>query len=271
MGRSTAISWLAWQNTLTDDPDGAINSYIMAPPGGNPRNQGDAAAGTAAFNIDVLTAGTYFAWIRTKMLDADQNEYFLSDGTNTFQAPAETESTGDAWTWKQLELLNQDDVLEPQPLTLAAGPQTITLQEREGGVKIAYLLITSRTDPNTEIFNTKLYDVAVDISDLVGTNAKIIATVWEKAQGDEQAKAIGVKELRVESDKPLHIKGIYPLINGDFESYHATYSLVDGTFGGSEVRAEQIIQTGAATGTTWLSDYAADKLSFGFDVLEVAE
>ena len=190
------------------------------------------AAGAVTFNFNALTAGTYYAWVRAKLADEDQNEFFVTAGGQTFQAPAETEVTGDGWDWRQL-LLNDDDELEPQPLTLAAGANEVILQEREGGAKFGYLLLTNREDPNLEIFNEQFYDVEIDISDLAGTPAKIIATVWEKAQGEDQTKAIGVKELRIDSEKKLRIKGIYPQINGFFDSSHATYTYVEGTFGGA--------------------------------------
>ncbi|SMF28906.1 hypothetical protein [Pseudobacteriovorax antillogorgiicola] len=261
---SAATTTNTWATPVMDSPDGAINGYVTAPAGGNPRNANDAAAGTAAYNIEVATAGVHYVWVRAMLPDDDQNEFFVNDGANDFTLIGDP--TVDQWAWRQL--MTEDDEPVPQEVTLAAGPQTITLREREGGARLSYVLVTPRMDPNTEIFAVKLYDVEVDISDVAGTNASIIATVWEKAQGEDQKKVIGVKELRVKSDKPLTIKGIYPLIDNYYASSHATYSLVEGTFGTPE---GEVVATGGATGSTWLAEFATANLGFAFDSVSVAQ
>jgi hypothetical protein len=70
------------------------------------------------------------------------------------------------------------------------------------------------------------------------------------------------------SPVPLHVKNIKPLINGLFYSNHATYTLVD-TVAGAD---KPIISTGAgaSTASVWVTDKSVDKLSFSFEVLEVA-
>lgn len=238
--------------------DGALEEYVGAP-AGQDLQQGDANAGTAAFTVDIPAAGDYYVWARVMFPGDDQNSFFVTDGTNNFQF--EGDPSADTWAWRQL-MNNDPDDLQPQAVTFAAGPQTITFAQAEGGARLSYVLVTPLLDPNTEILSEKLYDVEVDISDVAGTDATMIATIWEKAQGEDQTKTIGVKELRVVSDKPLKIKGIYPLINGRFELNHATYTAVDGTFGSPE---GQVVDTGGALGTSWLSEFGKDTLGFAFD------
>ena len=281
IGAMVANATLAntWETLKQEEtPDGAIAMHVQGDPAGNNTNAGNANAGTATFNFEITAAAEYFVWIRTKMADDTQNELFISDGVNTqIDTPLafddETEPTGEAWAWRQLliEDPNDEDLRIPGTMNLAAGPVTITLAQREPGVKVGYVLLTTREDPNLEIFNEQFYDVEMDLPAVEGVSGKIIATIWEKAQGEDQEKIIGVKELRIESDSPVYIKGISPVIDGFAPSDQATYTIVDGTFGGSAVRSEQIIRTGGSTSTTWRGDFQAGKLKLGFEEIRAAQ
>ncbi len=52
---------------------------------------------------------------------------------------------------------------------------------------------------------------------------------------------------------------------------HGTYTLVDTVAGGNGERNAQVIRTGGATSSTWLTDIRVDQLSIGFDALEFSE
>lgn len=258
-----------WATLQTEEePDGAIEQHVGDPNGQN---------GTAAFNFDIAAAGEYFVYVRVKIPEAlnnnNQNHLTVTDGTTQFQFDNDTEETGQAWAWRQLLIddPNDNDLRIPGVYTLPAGPVTLTFaQANNADLKLGYALLTTREDPNLEIFNEKFYDVEMDLPADIGVNGKIIATIWEKAQGEEQEKYIGVKELRVEADAPVYIKGISPVINGFSPNDQATYSIVDGTFGGP-TRAEQIIQTGGSTSTTWRGDVSVDKIKLGFEEIRAAQ
>lgn len=249
-----------WLNPVANANDGSLNSYVVAPAGGGRKGANNATAGTASFQLDIPADGDYYVFTRVMFPDEDQNELFVNDGVNNFILTSEP--TTDTWGWRQL-MSNNDESL-PQPLTLTAGPQTITLREREGGVRVSYLLLSPRPDPNTEILALELFDVEVDISDVAGIPASIVATIWAKAQGEEQNKVIGVKELRIIAEQALTIKGIKPLINGHYELSHSTYTAVDGVFGSPE---GDVITTGGATGSTWLGNMQTDDLGFAFEAI----
>ncbi|SMF26462.1 hypothetical protein [Pseudobacteriovorax antillogorgiicola] len=265
MPASSGTGAVNFANMLTDSPDGAIASYVTSPAGGAPKDQGDPTAGTITFTVDIPVAGDYFFWSRVMLPDDDSNEFFVTINNQTLQMISDP--SVDQWAWRQL--LTQDDEPLPQVLTLPAGPVTVVVQEREGGARFSYGLLTPRIDPNLEQFNTQFYDVAVDISNIVNTEATIIARVWKKAQGEDQAKAIGVKELRMISQQPILVQKIFPLIGDYYDQSHATYSQVSGTFGGPDPAA-QLITTGGSLGTTWIGDMATDSLAFGFESLSVA-
>lgn len=261
-GATTANTWTAMQ---TGGNDGPLDTYVAAPAGGQARNANDAAAGTAAFNINVPAAGEYFVWARVMLPDEDSNQFFLNDGANT--VPFIGDPTADTWGWQLLQ--TDADEPEPLPIQLQAGAQTITMREAEGGARLSYLVVTPRMDINLEVITVNLYDIEVDISDVAGTKASIVATIWEKAQEEDQTKTIGVTGLSLKSDKPLAIKGIYPLVNGRFEANQGIYKVVDGTFGGTA--EPDLIETGGATGTTWLASFKQGTLGFAFDAISVAQ
>ncbi|NRA63783.1 MAG: hypothetical protein HRU19_04830 [Pseudobacteriovorax sp.] len=266
----------SWATPATDDPDGALAEYVAGTLGQNNNNPANQNAGNAVFTFDVQTPGEYFVWVRTKMIDNDQNQLFVSNITDAanpidLEFDNDTEVTAEAWGWRQLMITDENDNRVPGTFNLAAGPATIRLTEREGGVRVNYVILTPKPDPNLQTFSEKFYDVTTDVSELVGVDAKVIVTLWEKAQAEDQEKIIGIKEMRIESAQPIHVKGIFPVINDFYQNDHATYTQVDGTFGGSDVRADQIIQTGGATATTWRGDYAADSFNLGFELIEVAQ
>jgi hypothetical protein len=261
---SEATGTNGYATPIADDPDGPIEMALGVPPGTS-RQQGDAAAGVATFNMEALTAGDYFVWVRTKISEPAANAFFITVNGQTQTLLGQ--QTDDRWDW--IQLADEDE--NPLTFTLPAGPVTVDVQEADGGPRFNMILLTPRDDANRELFVTNFYDVEIDVSDVAGTNAKIVATVWEKAQEEGQKKAVGVQELRVVSGTPLRVAGIKPLINGVFLETHATYLLVDTVAGGGTDRASQIIDTGGATGTTWLGDWSKDKLSFSFEVIEPAE
>jgi uncharacterized protein affecting Mg2+/Co2+ transport len=154
--------------------------------------------------------------------------------------------------------------------SLTPGPFELSLQEETGGVNVNYVVLSSRPDANLEQFVTSYKDVSVDISSVAGSKAKIVARIWEQSQEEGQSKAVGVSHLRIESAKPLQVKGIRPLVNGIFIKSHATYLFVDTTAGGSEL-SDQIIDTGGTTATTFLADITKDLLSFSFEEIGPAK
>jgi hypothetical protein len=262
---------------MTDDVDGAITTYATNPAAQRSNqvpNQANPAVPFIAFNLDVKTAGTYFVWARVKTEADTSNELWLSPqaGANfaSFIAPV----TGkDTWKWAQMfQAANNATTPTTNPFTFnvaAPGPIQLRVAQREGAVKINQLVITTKPDFNGDQFVRTFMDIAVPLKVPGVEGAKIIATVWENTV-EEGKRSLGVKELKIESPVPLHVKGIYPLINGIYNSNHGTYTLVDTVAGGPDA-TKAVISTGGSTASTWLADLKADKISFAFDVIEVAK
>lgn len=249
----------------TDDIDGSLTSYAMGKAGTPPiAAVGQAQAAQAVtFNVDVKAAGTYQIWARVKTPNAASNGFFarINNANVVFNTPV----TDVAWKWVQLTRNQNNQV---QPITIQVNAPAVTpvpILFRNPGAKINYIALTQKTNGfDGEQFSNQFFDISVD---LPIPGAKIIATVWEKTT-EEGKRSLGVKELRIESAKPIRVKTIYPLINGLFHANHGSYTLVDTIAGGSAERRQQVINTGGSNASTWLADIKKDELSFAFDVLE---
>ncbi len=252
----------------TNDVDGAIKSYATSPPATARLNAANAAQ-AITFTMDAKVAGTYFVWARVKTLADANNEFFIQANAANAVAFAPPVTGKDAWKWAQVTV-TANNVTTPFSFAVAApGPQTMRVLFREGGASINYLVITTKPDFNGDQFANNFFDISVPLTVPGAEGSKISATVWEKTTA-EGKKSLGVKELKITSPVPLHIKTIYPLINGMFSANNGTYTLVDTIAGGPDP-AKAVISTGGSTASTWLTDIAVDKLSFAFEVLEVAK
>jgi len=261
----------------TDDVDGAIKSYATSPAAARAAAAPNAATPAVpfiTFNLDVKAPGTYFVWARLKTEAATSNELWVSPTAGAaFQSFIAPVTGKDTWKWAQMfQAAANATVPTTTPFTFtvaAAGPIQLRVAQREGGVKINQLVVTTQTAFNGDQFTRSFMDIVVPLKVPGVEGAKIIATVWENTM-EEGKRSLGVKELRIDSPMPLHVKGIRPLINGLYNESHNTYTLVDTVAGGPDA-TKSVISTGGSTASTWLADLKVDKISFSFDLIEVAK
>jgi hypothetical protein len=255
----------------TDDVDGAIKAYATSPAAARINNAPGAAVQGIKFNLDVKTAGTYFVWARVKT-DADaSNEFFVRPNNGAAVAFIAPVTGKDTWKWAQMMIVaNNANTANPFTFNVAApGAIPVDVLVREGAAKINQLVITTKPDFNGDQFIRTFMDITVPLKVPGVEGASIVATVWENTV-EEGKRSLGVKELKIVSPVPLHVKGIYPLINGLYNPNHGTYTLVDTVAGGPDT-TKAVISTGGSTATTWLADLKVDKISFAFDLIEVAK
>ncbi len=254
----------------TDDVDGAIKAYASAPVATARANNVNVAQ-SITFTMDAKVAGTYFVWARVKTPAATSNEFFIQANAAASVAFIPDVTGADTWKWQQVFIVaNNANTLNPYTFNVAApGAQTMRVQFREGGAKINQLVITTKADFNGDQFTKTFFDVTVPIVVPGVEGAKIVATVWEQT-AEEGKRSVGVKELKMISPVPLKIKTIYPLINGLFHENQGTYTIVDTVAGGPDP-LKAVISTGGSTATTWIADLKVDKLSFAFEVIEIAK
>lgn len=264
-----AIAAAPWGAALTDDPDGPIKSYLMSAVG-TPAVAGNAPtqAQSITFNMTPQTTGAYFLWARVKTKAGDKQRFFAGIGAAaaSFQTPGATTD----WKWVQMLTGNNANNRTPMTANLTAGTATtVRIFHSQAEVKInQVVLTTARDDFNGEQISNQFFDVTVPLKVEGVEGASIVATVWKKTEGDGK-KSLGVKELRIDSPVALRVKNIKPLINDLFLTNHGTYTIVDTVAGGSPEKA--VIQTGGANSSIWIADLDKDKLSFSFEVLEIAK
>lgn len=254
----------------TDDIDGAIKSYVTSP-AGTVRAAAANNAQSLTFNLDAKVAGTYFVWARVKTEAEASNEFFVRANNGNGLAFIAPVTGKDTWKWAQMMVVaNNANTVNPFTFNVAApGAIPMAVLFREATAKINQLVITTKPDFNGDQFTNSFKDISVPLKVPGADGAKIVATVWENTT-EEGKRSLGVKELKIISPVPLHVKGIYPLINGIFSANHGTFTLVDTTAGGPDA-TKSVINTGGATSSTWIADITLDKLSFSFDVIEVAK
>ncbi len=223
---------------------------------------------TITFELDVKTSGSYSVYARVNTPKSDMNGFFISVNDQTLDFP--TPITGeDSWKWVQLTETLDDDTTQPVLVVVETpGKVQIPVIFKANGAKISYLVLNRKADEfNGEQFIVPYREIRVP---LPVADSFLIATVWEPISAGKDKTYVGVRDLRIESPRPLHVKGIHPLINGVYYRNHGAYLLVDTVAGGSRERDKQLIQTGGSLSTTWIADLAVDRLSFAFDALEVS-
>lgn len=249
--------------------DGRITSYAVAL--GEPVLEGINALAVFAdssksvsFAFDVKRPGSYSVWARISTPKSDMNGFFIgiNDQTLEFNTPVTGE---DSWKWVQLAETLEDDSTQPVLLEIdSPGKIQVPIIFRANGAKISYLVLNQKADEfDGEQFVAPYREIRLP---LPLPDAFIIATVWELA-----SNGIGVRDLRIESPRALHVKAIHPLINGVFHRSHGAYTQVDSVIGGSSDRDQQIIKTGGSLSTTLRADIKVDRLSFAFEILELSE
>jgi hypothetical protein len=98
-------------------------------------NPPDVATGKAVFTIDIPEDGDYILWCRAWWSDECGNSFFINlDEAKPFTLGED--STFKSWHWvKAPARLKQ--------LTLTKGPHTLTVRNREDGVKLNQILLTN--------------------------------------------------------------------------------------------------------------------------------
>lgn len=125
------ITDAAGTNAATAVPGASGGKYLEIPKGaGNPPK---VEAGEARFAFEIDTPGDYTLWGRVYWLSAC-NSSFTIQLDDSLPFTFGKDATFDAWHWvKQPPRLKQ--------MTLAKGPHTLTIRNRQDGVKIDQILM----------------------------------------------------------------------------------------------------------------------------------
>lgn len=240
---------------MNDDPDGEVGNYLMVPTGNggfiaNPAAQG---GGNVTFTFEITQADTYAIWGRIKAPTGNANSFHVSVD-NGVPAAWGTVVTMDEWVWDRANAGNGQQELT---VNLEPGTHTITINQREENTRINTIAITNQLDAfeGAEVSGL-VSELRFDLSDLTGKTATLVVDAREF---DADNKAYMLSNLRIETTETVTLKDVMPLINGKFNSQHATYRIVDQTIeapGGNLSNAALII--------LGEDGWMVDELSFAF-------
>lgn len=251
----------------SEDSDGPIK-FSAAAPADTKRLNAANNAQAITFNLDVKSIGNFYVWIRAKTPAATSKQFFVQLGDGPI-VPLIMPVTGNEWKWFQVMRV-ANNVSSPYAVNIATmGQVSGKVFFSEGGAAIDQFAITSKDDFNGGLISNQYYEIAVPLNIPGVTGATIIATVWEQTTGLDK-KSLGVKQLRVDSPLPLHVKGIYPLFNDEYHQNQNSYKDIDVVAGGPDA-SKSLLTAPTDSAAIWLVDFTKDKLSFGFDTLEIAK
>lgn len=191
----------------------------------------DATLGTLVFNIDIKTAGIYH--VVGRVLSPNQNQgasssFYLKFDNNPLQI-WDYPATNNMFLYDKADAAPATGV--PLAFDLTAGPHTLEIRQRQAGVEIDSIIVTSNLTYDFSIFaaaersfNRLEFDFAQQ-SGIPG--AKIMLDI---ADYDVKSYLIKNPELILpQGSGSLKIKNLKVLINDRFLPQHATYTSVQET------------------------------------------
>jgi hypothetical protein len=115
--------------------------FIEAPEGSGNILSPDGGAGTAVFQVNLSSAGTYAIWGLELSPAASSNSFWIQVNNGVWQNWTCYRRPGMAWTWDRV-----NGSVDPLLFDLPAGQHTIRLQVREDGTRLDQLILSN--DPN---------------------------------------------------------------------------------------------------------------------------
>ena len=235
--------------------DNGIN-YIHVPNGngGNLPNN-NAAAGIGYLNFDNTISDAYKIYALVDAPGNADNSFHIKVDNGNYQEWHITETTG--FEWREVSTTaNQNPVNFFIP---AGNGHVLEVRQREDGTKISRVVVSN--DPNInldDVSNAVIATITYDISNLVGAMATFTIDIQEY-----DMYSYKLSNPTITSNARVRVKSIKPLINGNYNPQHATYTLVDTTtLGGTTVLSPSALIA--------LKDQGSmiDRLSFSFEIIQ---
>ena len=247
---------VAPMTVMDDDADGEVNQYIMVPAGNGGRIAPNDMGGEAVFNFELETAGTFTVWGRVNTADANSDSFHIKVDDGAFLR-WNTGITNNEWSWVRSNNNGAELTFD-----LPAGPHTVTIKQREELAKINRVALTTTLEnyAGGAIGVKEVQTLSFDLLALTGKNAKLLVSVEEF---DAESKTILIKDPRIETDAPLTVKDVLPLVNGKAHPQHTNYRIVD-----TVVEPPGAVLSEAAMVLIGEEGFGADQLSFTFGVIE---
>jgi len=241
---------------MTADPMVSGGQYVQVPTGAAINNPTQANAGFVTYQVDVKTAGSYNIWGLVNAPTAQANRFFVrvdAGAYSTWTLPV----NNTMFTWNRVAVNNV-----PVAVNLTAGLHTLEVKRSRSATKLDIVAVTS--DPAFEGSTVRLGKVKIlkfDLSDVLKQPNMFLEI--EMQDYSDTAYKFRAPKILVGAGS-VHIKSLRVLVNGEFDPQHATYTLIDQT-----VAAPGVELSPAAMIVIKDKGTAVDKISLGFDVLEL--
>jgi hypothetical protein len=116
-------------------------AYIAAPEGSGDQLNPDGAAGTAVFQFNLASPGTYTIWGLENSPAASSNSFWIQIDGGVWQNWTCYRRPGMSWTWDRV-----NGSVDPLLFQLSAGAHTLRIQVREDGAQLDQLILSN--DPS---------------------------------------------------------------------------------------------------------------------------
>lgn len=229
-------------------------NYLYVANNGNLVQSNNVNAGAAYMNFENSMSDSYKIYGYVDAPTNSDNSFFVRVDNGNYQEWHITPTAG--FEWREVSnTANQN----PVNLFIPAGGHVLEVRQREDGTKIARLVISN--DPNINLDNLDsgvTATITFDISALVGTTAMFTIDVQ-----DFDMYSYKLSNPTITTAARVKVKNIKPLINGNYNPQHSTYTLVDTTHqGGTTVLSNRALLALKDQGVD------TDRLSFSFEILE---
>jgi hypothetical protein len=234
------------------------DTYIHVPNGngGNLANNNN-AAGSGYINFDIAASDNYKVYAYVDAPGNADNSFHIKVNNSPYAEWHIPQTTG--FEWREVMTTAAGN---PVNFFIPAGNGNILeVRQREDGTKISKVVISS--DPNinlNDIGSAVESVVTFDLSPILGVPATLSVEVSEY-----DMYSYKLSNPTITSNFRIRIKDLKPLINGQYNPQHATYTLID----------TATVMSGATVLSTRsliaLKDQGndIDRLSFSFEILEV--
>lgn len=233
-------------------------SYVTSPSGVKDLNS--TTAGSATINFSVPTSESYrvFMYVNapndssdslyTKVVGFDYKDWFIG------------KTSGYEWR----EVTNTASKTKTEFYLQSDRSYSLEIRQKEPGVKVSKVLLTSDVDytPGGTQGALQKATISISIADISGVSDAYFDIDIEEFD----LYSYKVSNPRIRSSKDLKVKQLKILVNGSFNSQHATYLPVNKTI----TKADPIL---SPYGMILLKDKGSeyDKLSFNFETIEAVK
>jgi hypothetical protein len=232
------------------------DTYIHVPNGngGNLANNNN-AAGSGYLNFDVSASDNYKVYAYVDAPNNTDNSFHVKVNNPNYAEWHIPLTSG--FEWREVTTTANNDPVE---FFIPAGNgNVVEFRQREDGTKVSRIVISS--DPNinlNDLGNAVQAVISYDLSSIVGVPATLTVEISEY-----DMYSYKLSNPTITSNFRLRVKDLKPLINGQYNPQHATYTLVDTTtLGGTTLLSPRALIALKDQGNT------IDRLSFSFEILQ---